>query len=242
ILLYFLYSARAARLTAGWRAALIALRCALIAVIIFCVMRPVIVIPSVVPQSTYVVVLVDDSASMSLPADGKTSRLDEAKELLRGNGQFLSSLGEKFKLRELKFSDVAERIDDATQLAAAGQSTDLDAALEQASRETAGLPTSGIIVISDGGDNKNDRREEEGGDSSRLPATLSSLRSRGIPVYSIGLGEPYLRGDVEIVRATAPRRVLEGSPVTAEVLIRSGADQKTVKVDLAEDNHVLRTQ
>src|SRR5262249_22421822 len=160
VLLYFLYSARSARLTSGWRAALIALRCALIAVIIFCVMRPVIVIPSVVPQSTYVVLLVDDSASMSLPADGKTSRLDAAKELLRRNGQFLSSLGEKFKLRELKFSDAAERIDDATQLGAAGQSTDLDAAIEQASRETAGLPTSGIIVISDGGDNKNDRGEE----------------------------------------------------------------------------------
>src|SRR5262249_33061334 len=205
-------------------------------------MRPVIVIPSVVPQSTYVLLLVDDSASMTLPAGGKGTRLDTAKELLRTDGQFMSSLGEKFKLRELKFSTAAERIEGANQLSANGEGTDLNSALEQAARETAGLPTSGIIVISDGGDNKNEKSADEHEDSTKLAATLSSLRARGIPVYSIGVGEPYLRGDVEIVRATAPRRVLVGSPVTAEVLIRSGSDQKTVRIDLAEDNHVLRTQ
>src|SRR6185369_8630626 len=55
-LLYYLYAGASIKLPAGWRAALIAIRLALLGVIIFCLMRPVIVVPSVVPQSSYVAV------------------------------------------------------------------------------------------------------------------------------------------------------------------------------------------
>jgi uncharacterized membrane protein len=245
LLIYFVYSGRAAQVGSGWRAGLIALRCALVAVIVFCVMRPVVVIPSVVPQSSYVLVLVDDSASMALPADAEQTRLEQAKQLIAAGGTFLGPLAEKFKVREYKFSQLAERIEDAGQLSAAGQQTDLGAALEQSARETAGLPTSGIILITDGADNRavettaGDRGES---DQSKLGTTLAALRNQGVPVYAIGLGEPVLTGDVELVRASAPRRVLTGSPVTAEVLVRYNGDKKTIRIDLSEDNHTLRSQ
>ena len=75
-LLYYLYAGAAIKLPAGWRVALITIRLALLAVILFCLMRPVIVVPSVVPQSSYVAVLMDDSASMNLIDEGGRTRLD----------------------------------------------------------------------------------------------------------------------------------------------------------------------
>jgi hypothetical protein len=99
LLVYFIYSGRAAQVGPGWRVGLIGLRCALVAVIVFCVMRPVVVIPSVVPQSTYVLVLVDDSASMALPADAEHTRLEQARQLITAGSPFLGPLTEKFKVR-----------------------------------------------------------------------------------------------------------------------------------------------
>jgi hypothetical protein len=77
LLAYFLYAVPSVRLALRWRVALIALRCALVVVILFCVMRPVIVVPSVIPQSSYVVVLMDDSASIK--------RADAQRGLMRQN-------------------------------------------------------------------------------------------------------------------------------------------------------------
>jgi uncharacterized membrane protein len=198
-------------------------------------MRPVIVAPSVVPQSSYIAVLMDDSSSMNLADEARRSRLDSVKQLMSGEGRFYKALADKFKVRAFKFSSTAERVQDASELTGAGEQTDLVQALEHASRESAGLPLSGIIVMSDGASNGS------GDLSTNLSTTLNTLRARGLPVFTVGLGPEKLDGDVELVRATAPRRALVGSPVTAELLIRAG-EQKSVKVDLAEDSHPLRSQ
>ena len=78
-LLYYLYAGATIKLPANWRSALVAIRLCLLAVIIFCLMRPVIVVPSVIPQSSYVAVLMDDSASMNLVDENGHSRLDSVK-------------------------------------------------------------------------------------------------------------------------------------------------------------------
>ena len=235
-LLYFLYASPSVKLAAKWRASLIALRVALLAVIVFCLMRPVIVVPSVLPQSSYVAVLMDDSASMNLVDEGNRTRLDSLKQLMSPDSRFLAALAEKFKVRAFKFSSTTERAQDASELSGAGEQTNLALALEQATRESAGLPLAGIVVMSDGASNG------EGDASTNLATTLSNLRARGLPVFTVGFGPENLDGDIEIVRATAPRRVLAGSPVTAELLLRTGGETRSVKVDLTEDNHLLRSQ
>jgi uncharacterized membrane protein len=238
-LVYFLYAVPAVRLTPRWRVALIALRSAIVLVILFCVMRPVIVVPSVVPQSSYVPVLMDDSASMQLPDDGGHTRLDSVKQLMSANTRFYSALSDSFKLREYRFSTGAERVQNASELSGSGDETNLAAALDQASRESAGLPVTGLIVISDGANNSGASDDERAGN---LSNTLASLRSRGLPVFAIGVGPASLEGDVEVVRAAGPRRALAGSPVSTEVLLRSSGARKTVTIDLNEDNHLLRSQ
>lgn len=235
-LLYFLYATPSVKLPAKWRVALIGIRLALLGVIIFCLMRPVIVVPSVVPQSSYVAVLMDDSASMKLTDQGNRTRLDSVKQLMSPGSRFYAALSEKFKVRSFKFSSAAERAQDATELGGAGEQTNLALALEQASRESAGLPLTAFVVISDGASNG------EGDVSNNLASTMSSLRARGLPVFTVGIGPSRLENDIEIVRATAPRRVLAGSPVTAELLLRAGGGAKAVKIELTEDSHPLRSQ
>jgi uncharacterized membrane protein len=239
LLAYFLYAVPSVRLALRWRIALIALRCALVAVILFCVMRPVIVVPSVIPQSSYVAVLMDDSSSMKLPDDSSHTRLDALKQLMSANSPFYSALADKFKLRPYKFALTADRVQNAAELSGIGEETNLTSALDQASRESAGLPMSGVIVISDGANNAGSSDDDR---STSLATTLANLRSRGLPVYAIGIGPESLDGDVEMIRATAPRRALAGSPVTSELLIKASGSRKSITVDLSEDNRLLRSQ
>jgi uncharacterized membrane protein len=239
VLAYFLYAVPAVRLALRWRIALIAFRCALVAAILFCVMRPVIVVPSVIPQSSYVAVLMDDSASMKLPDEADRTRLDSIRQLMSADSLFYSALSDKFKLRSYKFASAAERIQNAGDLAGGGDETNIASALDQASRESAGLPMSGVIVMSDGANNAGAGDDER---STNLASTLAALRTRGLPVFAVGVGPESLEGDVELVRASAPRRALSGSPVTTELLIRASGPRKNVALDLSEDNHSIRSQ
>jgi len=232
-LLYYLYSRKAIRLETGWRSLLVGLRLALIALIAMCLMRPVAVISEVVPQSSYVAILTDNSSSMLIADDGGDSRLNRAKQLLSPEGRFATILSDKFKVRRFKFSDQAERVDDIRSLDGTGERTDVANSIEQVMREMSGARLTAMIVMSDGAQTTD----------SDFSNTISSLKSRGIRVFTVGAGSRPLNGDVELARATAPRRALYGSTVSAELLIRaSGLQQKSVKVEVVEDGHALRSQ
>jgi uncharacterized membrane protein len=199
-------------------------------------MRPVIVVPAVLPQSSYVLILMDDSSSMKLADENNPSRLDTVKSLMSAEGQFYKSLSDKFKVRSYKFSATAERTD-ANALTGEGEQTNLTAAIEQAVRDSAGLPISGIVVMSDGASNA------EADSTTNLANTLNHLRARQLPVFTLGVGPTKIEGDVEVVRASAPRRVIAGAMVTAEVSLKSsGSSVQSVELELTEDGHLLRSQ
>ncbi|HKY05765.1 MAG TPA: glutamine amidotransferase [Blastocatellia bacterium] len=236
LLIYFVYARPGLRLSSGWRASLIAIRCALIVLIFICLMRPVIVVPSVVPQSTYVAVLMDDSSSMKLTDEQGGARLDALKRVMTPGSDFYQQLSDRFKVRAFKFAARAERVADAGELTASGDRTNLAAALDQGVRDAAGLPLSAVVVMTDGAINV------EGDATSGIETTINNLRARGLPVFAVGVGQPLLEGDIELIRVTAPRRVLRGSTVTAEMLIQASGGTGSVKIDLTEDNHLLRSQ
>jgi uncharacterized membrane protein len=236
LFLFFLYSNRSMRLSPGSRILLISVRSLLLALMVFCLMRPVVVVSSVIPQSNYVAVLMDDSSSMQLSDEGGRTRLDSVKDLMVADTPFHKALSDKFRIRAFRFSAGAQRVADASELTGSGDRTSLATAIEQAVRDSAGLPLSGVVVLSDGASNA------EGDSDSSLTTTLNNLRARGVPVFTVGLGQTKLEGDVEVVRATAPPRVIAGSSVTAELLVRSSGSPRSVKIDLTEDNHLLRSQ
>jgi uncharacterized membrane protein len=235
-LLYFIYVRFSVQLPTEWRLGLMALRTALVVLIVFCIMRPIIVVPAVLPQSSYVLVLMDDSSSMKLAGESEQTRLETVKSLMGADSQFNKQLSDKFKIRTYKFSNTAERAD-ASGLAGEGEQTNLTSAIEQAVRDAAGLPVSGIVVMSDGASNA------EADAVNNLSNTLNNLKARNLPVFAVGVGPTKIEGDIEVIRATAPRRVIAGSSITAEVLLKaSGEGQKVVQVDLMEDGHPLRSQ
>src|SRR5687767_2964261 len=98
--IYFIYLRPRARLSKGTTATLIALRIALLTIMVTLLLRPVVVVSSVIPRSSYVAILVDDSVSMKLRhmPDGNT-RIDSVKHSLLSTApnSFLNRLDEKFK-------------------------------------------------------------------------------------------------------------------------------------------------
>lgn len=229
----YLYSRKSQRVTDGWRVTLIAIRCALIVAMALCLMRPVIVVPAVIPQSSFAAVLMDDSASMLIADEKDQPRIETARQLMTTGSAFHTALTEKFKVRGFRFAGGADPLQDPSELTGSGQHTNLVNSIDQALRDLSGLPIAGVIVISDGAQTT----------ESDIGGLITNLRGRGAPVFAVGVGRTTLEGDLELVRATAPRRLLPGSPATAELLIRaSGIPEQSVKIELIEDNHHLRTQ
>jgi uncharacterized membrane protein len=232
-LIYFLYVRPSYRLSAPGRAGLIALRVALIALIAVLLMRPVVVVPSVIPKSTTLAILADGSRSMQLADENGRSRIDAAKGVLAPEEPLTRGLESKFKVNLYQFSSAAGRVGGAGELRADGAATDLAGALREVVKDSTGLPLSAIVVVSDGG--ANTPRD--------LSAQLRDLRARNLPVFTVGVGSPDRFKDVEMVRVTTPRRVLVGSAVSAEALLRMGGYEPTkVAVAVSEDGKAVKTQ
>jgi uncharacterized membrane protein len=232
-LIYFLYIRPGYKLNSQSKWGLMALRAGLLAVLFIMLMRPVVVVPSIIPKSTTVAVMADNSESMTLSDENNRSRLDATKELLASGGKFTKGLTDKFRTSLYGFSGTAEKIKDVTELKADGKATDIVSALREAVQDSTGSPLSAVVLISDGGSNA----------PKDLSAELRELRSRNIPVYTIGVGNPSRFKDAETVRITAPRRVLSGSAIIAEALVRlSGYDNQKISLAVSEDGKALKTQ
>jgi uncharacterized membrane protein len=232
-LIYFLYIRPGYRINSKAKFGLIGLRVALLALLLILLMRPVIVVPSIIPKSASVAVIVDDSRSMRLADENGRSRIDAAKEILAPGHQFARGLDEKFKVGLYGLSSGATKIKDAGELKAEGAVTDIVNALRETVNDQSGSSLSAIVLLSDGGANT----------SRDLGAELRELRSKNIPVFTIGVGNPSRFKDAEMSRVTTPRRVLTGSAVIAEALVRlNGYDSSKAIVAISEDGRALKTQ
>ncbi|MFZ4627963.1 MAG: hypothetical protein ACOYNR_06495 [Blastocatellia bacterium] len=220
---------------------LIGLRASLLTVLVILLMRPILVLPAIIPQSTSLLVLVDDSLSMGLPEAGREGRpeprIEGVKRLLGADQPLRKALGEKFQVRQYAFSGSVRPLTSVGELRADGTATDLAGALEEGVREVAGAPLSAIVLATDGGSNT----------ARDLGEVLQRLRGRQLPVFPIGVGATEQEKDQELVRVEVPRRVLIGSAVSAEVVVRlaptglfgkAGRSVLTVK----EDGRLVRTE
>ncbi|HKQ72413.1 MAG TPA: glutamine amidotransferase [Blastocatellia bacterium] len=232
-LIYFVYIRPGYRINSKSKFGLVALRASLLALLLILLMRPVVVVPSIIPKSTSVAVIVDDSRSMRLNDENGRSRIDAAKEILSPNHQFARGLDEKFKVGLYGFSTGASKIKDANELKAEGAVTDIVNALRETVNDQSGAALSAVILVSDGGSNT----------SRDLGAELRDLRAKNIPVFTIGVGNPARFKDAEMSRVLTPRRVLTGSAVIADALVRlHGYGAAKVMVAISEDGRALKTE
>ncbi len=77
----------------------------------------------------------------------------------------------------------------------------------------------------------------------RSPDPLLHLKSRGIPVYTVGLGEERFSRDIEVTRVEAPAKVLKGSAFAVDVMVRQrGYGGRTVTIIAEEEGTIAATE
>lgn len=228
------YLGAPARLRWQDRVVLFSLRFGVLVVLAVLLSRPVLVVPVVKPQENALAVLLDDSRSMQVAdAAGRTRGALLGEILSAGESALLPRLRSQFKVQLYRFSDRVERISELSELGFQGPRTDLAAALDRVRRDLQGVPSAGIVLLTDGGHNS----------SGSLSEVSLELAGAGFPVYAIGLGSDRLERDIEVARVDGPAEVLKGSTVTLEVLIgQRGYDGRTVRVQIEDNGRIAATR
>ena len=226
----FTYGAARGDSRRGDRAVMAAVRLGLVAILVFILFQPTLVISSVVPQRNFVGILIDDSQSMRIPDENGVARADFVQSTFGAEGsELLTALSDKFALRFFRFSRDASRLNDMGELSYSGTETNLGNAMVRAQEELAGVPISGLVVVSDGADNSGEV----------LAESLLPLQAAGVPVYTVGLGEEELSRDVQVSRVEMPRTVLVGTSLVVDVIVsHRGYSGRTVQL-LVEDTGSL---
>ena len=209
------------------------LRGAALLLLAFVVMRPGLVLTSVVPQRNFLAVLVDDSRSMTIRDGDGGTRADKAGALLDPGGDFVATLEEDFALRHFRFSSRAGRASGVDALRFDGGRTRIGGALAYVRDELQGVPLSGIVVVSDGGDNGDEPIGE----------ALLPLRAASVPVFAVGLGDEETEADVQVSRAGVPERALAGSTIIVDVVVEAtGYAGRTVPIVVEEMGTIVAAE
>ena len=232
--IYFIYIRHRIRVPKSTTAILALLRTALITLIVFMLLRPVVVVSSVIPRSSYVAVVVDDSLSMKLQDMNGQSRLEAVKQtLLSDQSPFLKRLEERFRTELYGFSGELTGLKSREDLYGEGRSSDVGGAISETVRRSAGIPLSAVVIATDGATNV----------PRDLSAILRELRARDVPVFTVGVGSTSRPMDAELVRLNIPRRVLIGSRLNLEPLVSlSGYNASKVLIGVKEDGRAVKTE
>ena len=195
------------------------LQFALAALVLILLWQPAIMVAELRPQQNIIAVLVDDSRSMSIADDGATRESQAIKAL---QGGVLDDLQKKFQVRLYRVDGTMARISklDDLKTAAPAPATHLGDGLKQLAAEAADLPIGAVVLLSDGADNSGGIDLD----------TISTFRSRRIPVHTVGFGLEQVPHDIEITDAVVAPRALADSRLSAKVSFhqRGYAGQKSM--------------
>jgi len=225
------YTIARGRSTVTDRGIMAGLRVALLGIIVLCLMQPTLINSSVVPQQNFVGVLLDDSRSMALEGrDGTPRNAFIPEAFTPEESELITQLSDRFVLRFFRFSHQASRIDGLQELTYDGTHTNIGRALDAAHAELAGVPLSGLVLVTDGADN----------DDRPLTESLVPLQASGVPVFTVGLGEESIEPDIELGRVDLPRAVLRGSTLMVDLVVtQRGFGRRTVPVVVEDDTRIL---
>ena len=216
------------------RVILVGLRLAALAVLVFCLFRPALILKAAVPQQNFLGVLIDDSRSMSIAdLDGQTRSTFIQQQLAGPNARLLDALSRRFVVRFFSFASSSDRVASAADLKFGGTATRLGQALDRARDELSGLPLAGLVMVSDGADTSDAAIDE----------TLASLKARSIPVFTVGVGQERFAHDVQVTRVETPRSVLKGTALVVDVVLsQTGYGGQTLPLSVEDDGRIVSTQ
>ena len=211
---------------------LVSLRGLTFTILAFIFLRPVLNISTVLPQESYLAVVIDNSESMKIKDDGQTSRADQLQKQFETTN-FFKRLNDKFKVRTYRFDSTAERIERPDQMTFAGKRSRMESATDLLHQELGTVPLSGVVLITDGADNA----------SKQWTESLSKLEARHIPFYTVGVGSENITRDAEIVKVSAPRAALKESTASIDVSYRShGFKGRKATLYVRENGVLLKSE
>jgi len=214
--LMLLRTARGPMQLRWWRVAILwALESVLAALLLVLLWQPALAVTELQPRQNIIAVLIDDSRSMALSEDGSSREAQAVKALQDGA---LAQLQQRFQTRLYRLDSGVTALPNLAQLQPQAPATRIGDSLKQLASETAGLPLGAIVLLSDGGDNSGGIDQD----------ALAALRSRRIPVHTVGFGAEQISPDVELDDVTLTARALAGSRLTATAIFhqRGYAGQK----------------
>ena len=216
------------------RIVLTVLRMAALALVLFCLFRPTLVVRAAVAQQNVVAVLLDDSRSMQIPDWGGQARGEYVRQQFAApDSALIKALSERFLVRVFRFSSTAGRLESINDLTFNGSQTRLGPALNGAREELAGLPVSGVVLVSDGADTTD----------AALTDALLNMKAERLPVFTVGVGSAKLPRDIQIDRVSTPRSVLKDASLLVDVVVtQTGYAGRTVTVDVEDEGRIVGSQ
>ena len=223
---WIIYHRTTAEVSIALKILLVGLRSGILIILLLCLLQPKLSISRIIPQESYLAVLLDNSRSMSIrDMEDHQSRAEVMSNLVFSSNGMLSLLEKDFRVRVFAFDMDAHRISTAEDLTFTGSKTVLSQSLSDGMEALQGFPLSGVILISDGGDN------------SRIDPlrTAAIFKSSNIPVFTLGVGKERLPKDLEIMRIHAAKTVMEGSIFDVDVLLRNeGFEDHEIELQVVE--------
>jgi uncharacterized membrane protein len=210
------------------------LRLLAFALIIAFLTNPTVLLQTLQKLPIPLAVLVDSSASMQLPsADTKEgTRLQQGKDvLLRDHGPLLEALGREFDLRLYRFDAHAHAISRAelASLTPDGAATDIMQSVLDVRQEYRETPLAGMVLMSDGIITAGN-------------AGVEAAKHGGIPVVTVGLGDPAHYRDIQVAAVEAPNFAFLHSSVEIEVTIKGwGYTGQVIPLVLKQEGRILST-
>lgn len=215
----------------NWRVWVIwALQFCMAALLLFLLWQPALLVAELKPQQNIIAVLVDDSRSMGLTENGSTREAQAVKALQSG---VLTALQKNFQVRLYRMDGQITPVADLNSIQPTAPATRIGDGLKQVAAEASDLPIGAVVLLSDGSDNSG------GVDLD----TISTLRSRRIPVHTVGFGLEQIPHDVEVDDAVVAPRALADSRLAAKVSFhQAGYAGQKANLTVRDGDKVLATQ
>ena len=195
----------------NWRAwAVWGMQSAFLALVLFLLWQPAIIVAELSSQQNIIAVVVDDSRSMSIAdSDGRTR---EAVAVAALEGGVLAGLRQRFQTRLYRLGGELTRVEGPREIAPVEPATRIGDNLKRLATETSELPVGAIVLLSDGGQNT----AGTGGSGISRDA-LEALRNRRLPVHTVGFGREESSHDVEIEDVGMAANAITNSRIAATV-------------------------
>ncbi len=206
---------------------------ALVALILFLLWQPVILISELSSQQNIIAVVVDDSRSMAIADDNGKTR--EAAALAALEGSLLAGLRKRFQVRIYRLGSRLTPVTSTQAIAPMEPATHIGDGLKQLAADTADLPVGAILLLSDGSENTTGMS-----DSGIAPDALEALRNRRLPVHAVGFGKTEPSHDVELEDVSVAASTAASARLAATVsLMQHGYTGEKAKLSVRDGDKTL---